>query len=331
MEVNRTDLSVKKVITGQLSPVPMALYLILVLLGILGNAIVISVVGENIIREPGGGRSSDIILVNMAFSNLMVSLTRNIVLVISDLGLEVLPSKDWCQLLMGIWVWLRSVNVWSTFFLSAFHFHTLRRIAPPIASLNGPRGPPKALLMGFCFIWTINLIYSIPAFIYSTSGGKNATETLMLVSSTTRPLLGCLWDFPSVYSGLAFATASMVIHEVIPILLMSATNLGSLLTLYAHGTLHNATNKVQDAPVIRRVPAERRAAKVILALILLFIASWGASVISVNYFNYNRGGSSAYLLILARFSNSAFIALSPIILAVGHRRLRAVIKSIISY
>ncbi|GAA6072488.1 olfactory receptor class A-like protein 4, partial [Tachysurus ichikawai] len=49
---------------------------------------------------------------------------------------------------------------------------------------------------------------------------------------------------------------------------------------------------------------------------------------SVNYFNYNRGASSAYLLILARFSNSGFIALSPVILAVGHRKLREFITSI---
>ena len=84
----------------------------------------------------------------------------------------------------------------------------------------------------------------------------------MLVSSTTRPLLGCLWDFPSTYSGLAFATASMVIHEIIPILLMSVTNLGSLLTLYAHGSKRYPAHKNQDAPVMHRVPAERRAAKV---------------------------------------------------------------------
>ncbi|XP_072530695.1 olfactory receptor class A-like protein 4 [Salminus brasiliensis] len=331
MEINGTITAIKKGTAGQLSSVPMAMYLILVMLGVFGNAMVIAVVGESIVREPGGGRNSDMILVNMAFSNLMVSMTRNILLVVSDLGLEVLPGKDWCQLLMGMWVWLRSVNVWSTFFLSAFHFHTLRRIAPPIASLSGPRGPPKGILLGFAFIWTSNLLYSVPAFVYSTSGGKNATETLMLVSSTTRPLLGCLWDFPSVYSGLAFATTSMVIHEVIPIVLMSVANLGSLLTLYAHGNTHSSGNKVQDAPVIRRVPAERRAAKVILALILLFIMSWSASVISVNYFNYNRGASSTYLLVLARFSNSLFIAFSPIILAVGHRRLRAFMKSIISH
>lgn len=85
------------------------------------------------------------------------------------------------------------------------------------------------------------------------------SQTLMLVSSTTRPLLGCVWNFPSSYSGLAYATTSMVIHETIPIILMALTNLASLYMLYTHSRMRSSA---QDAPVIKRVPAERRAAKV---------------------------------------------------------------------
>ncbi|XP_049331435.1 olfactory receptor class A-like protein 4 [Astyanax mexicanus] len=327
MQLNATEAPPARGVWSLLSSAPLVCYVILVLVGILGNTVVICVVGDDIIRKQKVRRNSDMILVNMAFSNLTVSIVRNLLLVLTDMQIEMLTSKTWCQVLMGIWVWLRCANVWSTFFVSAFHFQTLRRTAPPTA---GVRGPPRSLIMGFGLIWTLNFIYSVPAFVFSTKGGKNATETLMLVSSTTRPLLGCLWDFPSVYSGLAFATASMVIHEIIPIVLMSVTNLGSLLTLYAHGSKLHATNKSQQDPTMNRVPAERRAAKVILALIILFITSWGASVVSVNYFNYNRGPSSAYMLTVARFSNSAFIALSPFILAVGHRRLRAVLTSVLT-
>lgn len=81
----------------------------------------------------------------------------------------------------------------------------------------------------------------------------------MLVSSTTRPLLGCIWNFPTRYSGLAYATTSMVLHETVPIVLMALTNLGSLYTLYTHNGMRSS---VQKAPVMKRVPAERRAAKV---------------------------------------------------------------------
>ncbi|XP_061075124.1 olfactory receptor class A-like protein 4 [Conger conger] len=311
-----------------ISPTQITFYIMLVVLGILGNGTVVAVVGESVFYDSGSGKGSDLILVNMALSNLLVSLTRNSLLVLSDLGLELYSSREWCRFLMCTWVWLRSVNVWSTLFLSAFHLQTLRRVAPSGANLYGPRGPPKPLLMGLGSIWALNLLYSVPAFIYSTSGDRNSTETLMLISSTTRPLLGCVWDFPSPYGGLAYATVSMVIHETMPIILMTITNLGSLYTLYAHGRSRTISHVAQNAPVIRRVPAERRAAKVILGLIMLFIVSWGTSIISVNYFNYNRGSSAEFLLVVARYANTAFIALSPMVLAIGHRRLRAVFKSV---
>ncbi|KAM8756453.1 olfactory receptor class A-like protein 4 [Acanthopagrus schlegelii] len=310
------------------SPAQIAFYIILVLFGIIGNATVVGVVGKSVLQDSGGGQNSDIIIINMALSNLLVSLVRNTLLVISDMGLQLYSSKEWCQILMGVWVWLRSVNVWSTFFLSAFHLQTLRRVAPSVGSLHRQRGAPKTLLLSLGLIWLLNFIYSIPAHIFSINGNINSTETLMLVSSTTRPLLGCVWNFPTSYSGLAYATTSMVIHETIPIILMALTNLASLYMLYTHGRMRSS---VQDAPVIKRVPAERRAAKVILALIMLFIASWGTSIISVNYFNYNRGSSAEFLLVIARFANIIFIAMSPAVLAVGHRRLRSFIKSMLSH
>uniref|UniRef100_A0A8C7GMP5 G-protein coupled receptors family 1 profile domain-containing protein n=1 Tax=Oncorhynchus kisutch TaxID=8019 RepID=A0A8C7GMP5_ONCKI len=298
------------------SPTQTAFYIILVLLGIVGNTTVIGVILDSVFKDPSGVRNSDIILMNMVLSNLLVSVLRNVLLVISDLGLEV---RNGCHVLMGVWVWLRSVNVWSTLFLSAFHFQTLRRVAPPPGTVHGPRRPPKTLLISLGLIWFLNLIYI------------DNCDTLMLVSSTTRPLLGCVWNFPSSYNGLAYATTSMVIHEILPIILMAITNLGSLYTLYTHGRTHNPAHMTQDAPVIKRIPAERRAAKVILALIMLFIGSWGTSIISINYFNYNRGLSAGFLLVIARFANTIFIAISPIVLALGHRRLRAVVKSFLTH
>ncbi|RVE73179.1 hypothetical protein OJAV_G00048380 [Oryzias javanicus] len=301
-----------------------AFYMFLVVLGILGNTTVIVIIGKSVIMDRSAAHNSNIIIINMAVSNLMVSVMRNVLLVMSDLGIQLFLSKERCQFLMGVWVWLRSVNVWSTFYLSVFHLQTLRRVAPSVGNLRASRGAPKTLLLSLLSIWLLNLLYSIPAHIFSTNGNANSTETLMLISSTTRPLLGCVWNFPSSYSGLAYATTSMVIHETLPIVLMTVTNLSSLYTLYTHGRTRSS---VQDAPVVKRVPAERRAAKVILILVLLFIVCWGTSVISVNYFNYNRGTSSEFLLVIARFANIIFIALSPAVLAVGHRGLRSCIKS----
>lgn len=71
------------------SPTQTAFYIILVMLGILGNATVVGVIGKSVIMDRGGGRNSDIIIINMALSNLLVSVLRNTLLVISDMGLEV--------------------------------------------------------------------------------------------------------------------------------------------------------------------------------------------------------------------------------------------------
>uniref|UniRef100_A0A3P9H9Q0 G-protein coupled receptors family 1 profile domain-containing protein n=1 Tax=Oryzias latipes TaxID=8090 RepID=A0A3P9H9Q0_ORYLA len=280
----------------------LAFYIILVVLGILCNTTVIVVVGKSVIMDRSVGQNSNIIIINMAVSNLMVSVMRN--------ALLLFLSKGLCQFLMGVWVWLRSVNVWSTFYLSVFHFQTLRHVAPSVGNLQGSRAVPKTLLLNLLSIWLLNLLYSIPAHIFSTNGNANSTETLMLISSTTRPLLGCVWNFPSSYSDLAYATTSMVIYETLPILYY---------TLHTYGRTRSS---IQDAPVIKQV---------ILILVLLFIVSWGTSVISVNYFNYNRGTSSEFLLVIARFPNILFIALSPAVLVVGHRGLRSCIKSSLTY
>uniref|UniRef100_A0A087YJZ8 Vomeronasal type-1 receptor n=2 Tax=Poecilia formosa TaxID=48698 RepID=A0A087YJZ8_POEFO len=327
MEQKGTTKLVGKGLSTLLPDALSAFHIILVALGIVGNIIVFGVTGKGVMVERSTRHHSDIVIINLAVSNLMVLLLRNVLLIFSDLGLKLYSSKGWCQFLMGVWVWLRSVNVWSTFFLSAFHLHTLKRVAPTIGHLQGPWSTYRTLLLSLAIMWILNLLYSIPAHIFSTSGNENTTETLMLVSSTTRPLLGCVWNFPSNYSGLAYATTSMAIHEIFPIILMAVTNMTSLYTLYTHG---RSRSSVQDAPVLKRVPAERRAAKVILALVLLFIVSWGTSIISVNYFNYNRGSSAEFLLVIARFANIIFITMSPVVLAIGHRRLRSCMKSSVS-
>lgn len=308
------------------SPIQTAFYILLVILGIVGNAMVIAVIGRSILKDLHGGRNADIILMNMSLSNLLVLVMRNSLLVITDLGLELSSTKECCQILMGVWVWLRTVNVWSTLFLSAFHFQTLRRFAPSAGNNGLQQRAPKALLLNLSLIWFLSYIYSIPAQVFSTKGDRNSTETLMLVSSTTRPLLDCIWNFPTPSIGLIYATISIVIHEVVPIILMAITNLGSLYTLYSHSRSNKSFTQTQNGPMIKRVPAERRAAKVILTLILLFIVSWGTSIISVNYFNYNRGSSAEFLFVTARFTNTIFIAMSPLVLALGHRGIRSFLR-----
>lgn len=90
---------------------------------------------------------------------------------------------------MGVWVWLRSVNGWSTLFLSVFHFQMLRRVTPVAGNIQGSRRAPKILLMNLSLVWLINLVYSIPAHVFSTNGNINSTEVRLLQLSDAPPLI----------------------------------------------------------------------------------------------------------------------------------------------
>lgn len=71
------------------SPEQASIYISLLALAIVGNTTVVGVIGKSVFREHGGARSSDIIIINMALSNLLVSLMRNTPLAVSDWGYQV--------------------------------------------------------------------------------------------------------------------------------------------------------------------------------------------------------------------------------------------------
>ncbi|XP_029433924.1 olfactory receptor class A-like protein 4 [Rhinatrema bivittatum] len=296
-----------------------AFYGALVFLGILGNILVLlSVVCTAV--ENHTIPASDLILANLSTINLLLSVFRNAFLFTAEAGLRVLLSAGWCKAFMFLWLLLRTMCVWATFSLSFFHFLTIRKQRLQMTrSSKGAWSIAKAITA----VWILNFLYSTPALVYSNHGASNTNFTVMLVSSTTRPLLGCVWSFPSQHSALLYVTTSLIIHEVIPVILMIGTNSCTLYILSKHIRVTGAES------MLGRVAAERRAAKVILFLVLLFIACWGTNVLAVNYYNFTRGSSMTFLLQVANFGASLFMAFSPIVLIAGHSKLRRRLQKMI--
>lgn len=156
---------------------------------------------------------SDLILLNLSLANLLTSLFRTVPIFISDLGLEVSLETSWCRLFMLLWVWWRSVGSWATLSLSIFHYTTLRRKHVAMGPQAQQRDRRRVIL-GLGLVWGANLVFSLPAAIYSRHVHGNATSELMVISCTTRPLLGCMWEFPSRQQGVTFATTSLALNEV---------------------------------------------------------------------------------------------------------------------
>lgn len=273
---------------------------------------------------------SDTILVHLSLANLLTSLFRTVPIFVSDLGLNVSLSPGWCRVFMLLWVWWRAVGCWVTLALSIFHCTTLRRQHVTFGPLAQQRERRRVWIV-LALVWGVNLAFSIPALVYTTHVHGNTTVELMVISCTTRPLLGCIWEFPTLQQGSVFASTSLAFNEVLPLVLMIFTNLATLHALAKHIRAVTAGGESGGAhgELDKHVSTERKAANVIMSLVALFVVCWVLQVAAVTYYNHDGGHHAEGLLTVAHFSASLFVGFSPMIVALGHGKLRRRITDMI--
>ncbi|XP_068451001.1 olfactory receptor class A-like protein 4 [Clinocottus analis] len=307
------------------------LFGLLVFSGILGNFLVIHVVFQSAAESPSRRLTpSDTILVHLSLANLLTSLFRTVPIFVSDLGLDVSLSPGWCRIFMLLWVWWRAVGCWVTLALSLFHCTTLRRQHMTSGPLAQQRERRRVwIVLGL--VWGANLVFSIPALVYTTHVHGNFTVELMVISCTTRPLLGCVWEFPSSQHGSAFASSSLALNEVLPLVLMVCTNLATLHALAKHirAVSSGAESGEAHRELDKHLSTERKAAHVIMSLVSLFVVCWALQVAAVTYYNHDGGHHAEGLLTVAHFSASLFVGFSPMVVALGHGKLRKRIMNMI--
>lgn len=271
---------------------------------------------------------SDTILVHLSLANLLTSLSRTVPIFVSDLGRDVSLSAGWCRVFMLLWVWWRAVGCWLTLVLSVFHCTTLKRQRLYIGP-NAQRRERRRLWVILGLVWGLNLAFSTPALIYSTHVHGNATVELMVISCTTRPLLGCIWEFPTAQQGSAFASASLALNEVLPLVLMVCTNLATLHALAKHiRAVVSSQSGGSQGELDKHLSTERKAAHLIMLLVSLFVTCWVLQVAAVTYYNHDRGHHAEGLLTVAHFSASLFVGFSPLVVALGHSKLRRRISKV---
>nr|XP_046239706.1 olfactory receptor class A-like protein 4 [Scatophagus argus] len=305
------------------------LFGLLVFSGILGNILVIHVVFQSAVESPTRRLPpSDTILVHLSLANLLTSLFRTVPIFVSDLGLDVSLSPGWCRVFMLLWVWWRAVGCWVTLALSIFHCTTLRRQHVTFGPLAQQR-ERRRVWITLGLVWGANLVFSVPALVYSTHVHGNATVELMVISCTTRPLLGCIWEFPSEKQGSAFASTSLALNEVLPLVLMVFTNLATLHALAKHirAVTSGGESGGAHGELDKHVSTERKAAHVIMSLVSLFVVCWALQVAAVTYYNHDGGHHAEGLLTVSHFSASLFVGFSPMVVALGHGKLRRKIMS----
>ncbi|KAM3923076.1 olfactory receptor class A-like protein 4 [Leptodactylus fuscus] len=294
-----------------LSTTELAFYSLLVASGILGNALVLLTIIINAL-ENKTMPPSDLMLSNLTVILLLLSILRNVLVITFQQGVEISFNSHLCKLFLFIWTLLRSMSVWGTFCLSFFHFISIKNYYIKIRR-RAFRTTVKALAL----IWAFNCLYFFPALFYIDHTKSNSTFTVQLVSTSTRPVYGCVWHFPTPRADLLFATITLVVHEVIPVILMVGTNLSSLYTLQQH------SKTIAAQKTINRVAVERKAALVIFTLVVFFVLCWGSNIVASNYYNFTGGSSSlSFLLVIANFGSYIFMGFSPLLLLFGHSKLR---------
>lgn len=99
---------------------------------------------------------------------------------------------------------------------------------------------------------------------------------------------------------------------------MVSTNLATLRALAKHIRMVSAGVDSGAA----RVQTERKAGHVIMTLVALFVVCWVMQVAAVTYYNFDRGVHTEGLLTISQFSASVFVGFSPMVVTLGHGKLR---------
>lgn len=134
-------------------------------------------------------------------------------------------------------------------------------------------------------VWGANLALSLPALVYRAGHVHgNTTVELMVISCTTRPLLGCVWEFPSNKQGSDFASTSLALNEVAPLVLMVFPNLTTLHALAKHirAVTSSGESGGTQGELDKHVASVRKAGHVIMSLVSVFVVCWALILIISN-------------------------------------------------
>uniref|UniRef100_A0A8C7TKL2 Uncharacterized protein n=1 Tax=Oncorhynchus mykiss TaxID=8022 RepID=A0A8C7TKL2_ONCMY len=170
--------------------------------------------------------------------------------------------------------------------LSSLYSFSLPLSQPGAVGSLAQQRERKRVWVGPELVYGVNLAFSLLVLVNTTQVHGNTMVELMVISYTTRPLLGCVWDFPSEEHGSAFASSFLALNKVAPLVLI--------------GHQPGYTGQARRA----RQGEECR-------------ESW-AVMWSVNARNHNGGNHAEGLLTVSHFSTSLFVGFSPMVVALGN-------------
>ncbi|KAL6112489.1 uncharacterized protein ACO6RY_09239 [Pungitius sinensis] len=285
------------------------LYLSLTVLGVPGNATVILAFLLLLYRE-SRLLPSDVIVLHLALVNLLVVGVRCLLETAASFRLSGIFGDAGCKAVIFVYRTSRSLSIWLTFVLSAYQCLS---VAPPGSRWASCRALlARYLGLVFFSLWLLNTCMSSAAILFSF-GSRNASN----LTGYDVNVQFCYVNFPSKLSVQANG-ASQVGRDVVPMALMTLTSLVILVFLFKH----SRQAKDLRGSGRRGGGAEQRAAKVVVALVTLYVVLYGVdNGLWVYALTARKAMESSLISDLRIFFSSLYAALSPVVIIASNRKV----------
>ncbi|XP_013865024.1 olfactory receptor class A-like protein 1 [Austrofundulus limnaeus] len=272
-------------------------------LGILGNAVVLLAYAS--LSSETKLLPVDTILCHLAFANLLLLLTRCVPQTMTVFGLRDLLSDPGCKVVIYAYRVSRALSVCITCMLSVFQMVTIASAGPRLSRLKPAL--PSLVYPTFAGLWLLNMAVCIAAPFFSTAP-RNGT-----IPAFTLNLGFCHVNFKDhlsyVINGVAVSGRDFAF-----VALMVGSS-GYILFL-----LHCHSKQVKGIRRSRGGGTETRAAKTVLALVVLYVVFFGIdNVIWIYMLTVSK--VSPLVADMRVFFSSCYASLSPYFIISSNKKV----------
>ncbi len=291
------------------------LYLSLTVVGVPGNAAII-LAFLLLLYQENRLLPADAIVLHLACVNLLVVGVRCLLETLASFRLVSIFGDLGCKATIFIYRTSRALSIWLTFVLSVYQCLS---IAPPGSHWASIRALVAHYLgFVFLFLWLLNTCMSSAAIMFSI-GTQNDSS---LINHGINVQF-CYVHFPSKLSKEANG-AAQVGRDVVPMALMTLASLIILVFLYKH------SQQVKGLRSSSSGGAEQRAAKAVVALVILYVVLYGVDnglwVYTLTVRNTMR---SSLISDLRIFFSSLYAALSPVVIIASNRKVNGRLRCVV--
>ncbi|KAM9320215.1 olfactory receptor class A-like protein 1 [Gastrophryne carolinensis] len=249
---------------------------------------------------------SELILGELALSNLLVILTWGLPITLQATGTYMVFGDLSCQISLYFYCVGRAMSVSTTSLLGCFQCISMTPSSQRWMKIKNRI--PHYLLIIMLFLWTFNFVISSTRLAYSTASIKNITSRYIMSYNF------CFVIFPNylIYLG------NGVIYVVRDLFFLSLMMLSSGYLLYI---FYQHSKQVNCIPSLNTKHAEIRAAKAVFTLVMMYIISFGLDnlfwILTLCTFPLSPRFTDARI-----FFDSCYSAISPVVIILTNRKIQ---------